>query len=201
MSTLAAPSLTPALQAPFGPAVEGGSVDGLVGQVYGELRQLARCYLSQERRGHTLQPTALVNEAYLQLARMDRITWRNRKQFFALAAQAMRHILVDHARARACEKRGGGLARVTLSDGVGPEGAAPQIADSAEGSATDLLDLDEALTELSQMDPDLARLVELRYFAGLTIEETARNLGTSPATVKRDWLTARSWLHGRLAKR
>lgn len=169
----------------------------LVPLVYAELHDMARRYLLRERSDHTLQPTALVHEAYLRLVDQSSARWSNRTQFFGVAAQAMRRILVDHARGRAAQKRGGNVVRVVLGD---PEGEAV----AAEGSAVtlprdvELIDLDDALRALSAVDPDLVRVVELRYFAGLTVEEAAEVLGVSPATVKRDWVVARAWLFQRL---
>ena len=156
--------------------------------VYDELRRLAAIHLRREREAITFQPTALVHEAFLRLVGESAIGWQNRRHFFALAAQAMRRVLVDHARARYSLKRGGGAERITL------------VEDASWGQEdASLLDLEEALCALEEMDPRLARLVELRYFAGLTIEETAAAMDTSPATVKRDWTLARAWLHARLS--
>jgi len=161
--------------------------------VYSELRRQAARALRREAAGHTLQATALVHEAYLRLVDQRRADWRDRTQFFAVSAELMRRILVDHARARRTAKRGGAAARVTLSDadaaGVG-----------VDEPAAEILALDEALGRLGAMDPDAARLVELRYFGGLTIEETAEVLGVSTATVKREWATARGWLQRDLSR-
>jgi RNA polymerase sigma factor (TIGR02999 family) len=157
--------------------------------VYAQLRQQAARQLRRERPDHTLRPTAVVNELYLRLARQQRAAWVNREQFFAVAAQLMRRVLVDHAREHQAAKRAGGWQRVTLDDGV--PGATPRDAD--------LLALDAALAELGELDPRRARLVELRYFGGLTLEETASALGVSEATVSREWQLARAWLHRRLA--
>jgi len=165
-----------------------GSMDALVPIVYEELRRLAHHYMRGERVGHMLQTTALVNEAYMRLVEVKRIEWRSRGHFFAMAATTMRRVLVDHARERARDKRGGGLVFTTLSGhGV------------ASSPAIDVLALDEALDRLADMDPQQARIVELRYFTGLTIEETAEALSISPATVKRDWTWARAWLYQRLS--
>ena len=153
--------------------------------VYRELRRIADGYLRRESPGHTLQATALVNEAYMRLVKAQGLEWKNREQFFAISANLMRQILVDHARRTAAAKRGGGAVCVTLDDGLEPGGT----------SNADLLLLDAALTKLAEIDPFAARVVELRYFTGLTIEETARALGSSPMTVKREWATARLWLH------
>jgi RNA polymerase sigma factor (TIGR02999 family) len=155
--------------------------------VYGELRQIAASYFRDEREDHTLQPTALVNEAYLRLAGQH-APWKNHLQFMAVAATTMRRILVDHARLRAREKRGSDRVRVELDD---------KVAMAADPGA-EILALDEALAALSSMDPMQARLVELRFFGGLSVEETAEVLKVSSATVKRHWHSARAWLHKRL---
>jgi len=141
--------------------------------------------MRQERSGHTLQATALVNEAYLRLAGDQQLEWRDRAHFFAVCAQVMRHILIDHARSRGREKRGGGAIQVSLNDAL-------VVADD---QIADILSLDEALSALERMDPQKARLVELRYFAGLTVEETAEVLNSSPRTVRREWRRARAWLY------
>lgn len=159
----------------------------LVPIVYGELRRLAHHYMRGERPGHTLQTTALVNEVYLRLAGIDAMQWRDRVHFFAMAASLMRRVLVDHARQRGREKRGAGLTIATLDDNV----AAPE-------PAVDIAALDEALERLAAVDPQQGRVVELRFFAGLSVEETAEALGISPATVKRDWATAKLWLYNEL---
>jgi RNA polymerase sigma factor (TIGR02999 family) len=156
-------------------------------RIYDDLRRLAASYLGRERPGHTLQPTALVHEAYLRLASQDRVQWRNRHHFVGVAAQLMRRILVDHARAHRAAKRGGPDTRVSLDD-------ANPAAPKAGPATVDLLDLDAALTRLAALDPRQARLVDLRYFGGLSIEETAEVLALSPATVKREWQLARAWL-------
>lgn len=158
--------------------------EALIPLVYDELRRLARRYLRRERPDHTLQSAALVNEAYLRLIRQDQPQWQNRAHFFGVAAQLMRHILVDHARNRAAAKRGAGAPRLTLD----PEIALPQQRD------VDLVALDDALNQLAAMDQQQSRVVELRFFGGLSIEETSVVLGVSPATVKREWATARAWL-------
>ena len=144
--------------------------------------------LRGERADHTLQPTALVNEAYLRLVDQNRVRWRNRAHFFAIAVRLMRRVLVDHARRQRAVKRGRAFKQVTLSEAVSP---LPEL-------TLDLIALDDALAALAEFDPDLARLVEVRFFGGLTIEETAEALDISPATVKREWATARAWLHRRL---
>jgi RNA polymerase sigma factor (TIGR02999 family) len=160
------------------------ALDRLLPVVYKELRRLAQSYLRSERPDHTLQATALVNEAYLRLVDEEHRHVENRSQFFAVAAQAMRRILIDHARRRRSEKRGGGAAPVTLDEGKGPTSEGP----------VDLLALDLALGKLAEMDPRQAKLVELKYFGGLNIEETASALGISTATVAREWTLARAWL-------
>lgn len=158
------------------------AVDELLPLVYDELRKLARGYLNRERPGHTLQSTALVHEAYLRL--VDQNTdWQSRAHFFGVAAQIMRRILVDHARARGAAKRGEGL-KVTLDEGMAV----------AEQRSVDVLELDRALDGLYAIDAQQGKVVELRYFAGLSIEETAEVLSISPATVKRDWTVAKAWL-------
>ena len=159
--------------------------DALLPVVYEELRRLAAAYLRRERPGQTLQPTALVHEAYLRLIKDRPGRWQNRAHFCAIAAHSMRQILIERARARDALKRGGGAqARVTLDEGL--------IAGESRG--IDLVALDEALERLEQLDPEQARLVELRFFGGLTIEETAEAMAISPATVKRHWTVARAWL-------
>jgi RNA polymerase sigma factor (TIGR02999 family) len=164
------------------------ALERLLPLLYDELRRLARAQLAGERRDHTLQPTALVHEAYLRLAGYAGVDWQSRAHFLALAATTMRRILVSHARQRLASKRGGGRLTVTLGE---------QAAVAAERN-TDLMALDEALTELARLDPRQGRVVELRYFAGLTIEETAAVVEVSPATVKNDWKMARAWLFNRL---
>ena len=166
------------------------AADRLLPAVYAELRRQAGRAMRRESPENTLQATALVNEAYLRLIDQRRVLWRNRAHFFGVAAHLMRRILVDHARERHAAKRGGGLRPLTLS-GV----AAPSAAD--EG--VDVLALHEALERLAALDPGQARLVELRYYGGLTIEETAEALGVSPATVKREWAIARAWLRRELS--
>jgi RNA polymerase sigma-70 factor, ECF subfamily len=158
--------------------------DELVPVVYGELRRLARHYMRGERGGHTLQTTALVNEAYLRLVRHENVAWQSRAHFFGMAAQAMRRVLVDHARSRGYAKRGGGAVRVTLDDG----------ALVAAGRAEEVIALDEALARLEALDPRKARVVELRFFAGLSNEEAAEALGVAEVTVRREWRTAKAWL-------
>ena len=156
--------------------------------VYQELRDLARRYLQRERGDHTLQPTALVHEAYLRMVDQSRVQWQNRAQFFGIAAQLMRRILVDHARAHVAAKRGGQAERISLDDA--------EI--SPEARATELVELDAALTELATVDVRKSRIVELRFFGGLSIEETAEAMGVNSATVRRDWTVAKTWLHHRI---
>lgn len=181
----AAPNVTELLVA-WG-AGDAAALDALMPVVYAELRRQAARAMRRERTGHTLGATALVHEAYLRLVDGSRVEWRDRTQFFAMAAQLMRHLLVDHARAQQTAKRGGGAQRITL-------GHAADVQAGDPGGEADVLALHEALDGLAALDPDQARLVELRYFGGLTIEETAAVLGVSPATVKREWATARAWL-------
>jgi RNA polymerase sigma-70 factor (ECF subfamily) len=160
------------------------SLDSLLPLVYQELRRLAASYLRRERPGQTLQPTALVNEAYLRLAKDRPDRWQNRAHFCAIAAHSMRQILIERARARGAQKRGGVRARVTLDEALVAGG----------DRSIDFVALDEALERLAGLDPDQARLVELRFFGGLTIEETAEAMEICPATVKRHWTIARAWL-------
>lgn len=167
------------------------SGDVLLALVYDELRRIARQYLRKERADHTLQPTALVHEAYLKLVDLSEVSWQNRAHFFAVASNVMRHILVDHARARATDKRGGEAQRIALED-------AENLSDDAD---IDLLALDEALKQLATFDEQQSRIVELRFFGGLTIEETAHVLEISPATVKREWTLAKAWLFRRIKDR
>jgi RNA polymerase sigma factor (TIGR02999 family) len=157
--------------------------------VYEQLRKRAAAYLRRERRGHSLQPTALVNEAYIRLMRLQRISWQNRAQFFGIAAQFMRRILVDHARERLAAKRPGGV-RVSLDDGIG---ATPPL-------DCELLMLDAALQDLARIDARQAHIVELKYFGGLSEEEVAAVLSLSRATVTREWQSARAWLFRRLTR-
>lgn len=164
------------------------SADVLFSLVYDELRKIAAQYLRKERSGHTLQPTALVHEAYLKLIDISDITWQDRAHFFAVSANVMRHILVDQARSRLSAKRGGEVQRIALEDAVSLS-SEPNV---------DLLAVDEALKELAALDEQQSRIVELRFFGGLTIEETAHVVGISPATVKREWVMAKSWLYRKL---
>ena len=167
------------------------ALDRLIPLVYDELRRVARARLKAEPAGHTLRATALVHEAYLRLTDVDRMTWQNRTHFFAVAARLMRQVLVDHARRKRAAKRGGGATLVGFDDASVASG----------GSAVDALALDEALNALSTLDPRLCRVVELKFFAGLNIEETAEALGLSPVTIERDWATAKAWLYQRLSAR
>jgi RNA polymerase sigma factor (TIGR02999 family) len=164
--------------------------DALIPVVYDELRRLARRHLWKERPGHTLQSAALVNEAYLRLAGHKAPQWRNRAHFFGVAAQLMRHILVDHARSRQAAKRGGGVTRLAL-DTEFSVAMKPTI---------DIVTLDDALGKLADLDGQQARVIEMRFFGGLSIEETAVVLDVSSATVKRDWVTARAWLQRELKR-
>jgi RNA polymerase sigma-70 factor, ECF subfamily len=166
------------------------ALDRLMPLVYQELRRLARRQMRREREGNTLQTTALVNEAYLRLVDYERVQARDRTHFLAIAAQAMRRILIERARSRRSDKRGSNLQKISLDE----------IAEVADARAADLLALDEALQALSTFDPRKAQLVELRYFGGLTIEETANVLGVSTPTVERDWRTARIWLHKEISQ-
>ena len=169
-------------------AGDAAAGEQLLPAVYAELRRQAARAMRREGEEHTLQATALVHEAYLRLVDQRRAAWRNRSHFFGVAAQVMRRILVDHARGRHAAKRGGGAHRLTLGDA---DAAVPE-------PAVDVLALHEALERLALLDPDQARLVELRYFGGLSIEETATMLEVSPATVKREWAVARAWLRREL---
>ncbi len=165
------------------------ALDQLMPLVYEELRRLARQYRRRERAGHTLQTTALVNEAYLRLIDQSRVHWQNRTHFFAIAAQLMRRILVDHARTRVRAKRGGSAAKVSLAEAAAISGA-PTL---------DVLALDEALERLAALDGRKSQIVELRFFGGLSIEETAEVLKVSPGTVMHDWTLAKAWLYRALS--
>jgi len=160
------------------------ALDRLAPLVYQDLRRLARRHMRQECPGNTLQTTALVNEAYLRLADAGGVSWQDRSHFFAVAAQMMRRILVDAARARRSEKRGGLAARVNFD----------QVAEVVPSPANDLVALDDALNTLAEVDPRKVRVIELRFFGGLSVEETAAVLGVSPQTVMRDWKLAKAWL-------
>lgn len=175
--------------------VKGGdnsATDALFPVVYDELRQLATKYLAGERSGHTLQPTALVNEAYMRLLGPSNATWENRAHFFGAAARAIRRILTDHARTKGALKRGGAADRLPLEE----------IEDSirVDDDAPDFVRIDAALEKLAKLDAQKAKVVELRYFGGLTVEQTALALGVSPSTVARDWQFARLWLHRALSE-
>ena len=170
--------------------------DELMPQVYDELRRLAANYLRHERPGQTLQATALVHEAFLRLSKEKNQPWKNRTHFLAIAALSMRQILVQRARARHAEKRGGGAEKITLDESV-MRGDRPERGGEAGG--VDVLALDTALEKLAALDPQQAKIVELRYFGGLTVEEVAEALDISPATVKRHWTVARAWLHKELS--
>jgi RNA polymerase sigma factor (TIGR02999 family) len=167
------------------------ALDQLLPQVYAELRRLAASYFRRERPHHTLQPTALVHEAFVKLVDQRAVRWQNRAHFFGIAAQLMRRILVDHARARDAAKRGAGEAPLPLEEW--------QL--TAPGVDLEILALDEALTRLASMDPRQSRVVELRFFAGLTMDETAEVLQVSPATVGREWTLARAWLYAEIGRR
>jgi RNA polymerase sigma-70 factor, ECF subfamily len=173
--------------------------DSLVRLVYSELRRQAGLALRREGEGHTLQPTALVHEAWLRLGDQHDAQWESRTQFFAIAAQTMRRVLLDHARTRHALKRGGGAVQVTLG-GVDRAGAnaGARAAENAPLDAVDVIALDDALKRLAELDPQKARLVDLRYFAGLSIPEAAEVLGVSTATVGREWAIARMWLRREL---
>ena len=169
---------------------EEAALQELVPIVHEELRRLARRQMVAERPGHTLQPTALVNEAYLRLVNLKQMQWQNRAHFFAMAARLMRRILVDVARSRGYQKRGGGAKQVSFT----------QALEVAEGGATDVVALNDALEALADVDKRQSRVVELRFFGGLSIEETAEVLDVSRETVKRDWTVAKMWLLRQLRK-
>jgi len=166
--------------------------DKLISLVYKELRRQAARYLSRERPNHTLRPTALVNEVYLRLANQNRVVWQDRAHFFAVAATVMRRLLVDYARQQGASKRGGQVRTVALEDG--------EWISVSNAPDLDVLALNEALVELSAVDPLRTKMIELRFFAGLTSDETAEVLGVSTATVTRGWRLARAWLHHRLTQ-
>jgi len=165
------------------------SLDKLMPAVYDELRRQAARYLRREQPGHTLQTTALIHEAYVRLVDQHNVQWQNRAHFFGIAAQMMRRILVDHARTKKRAKRGGSDIRVSLDDATV----------AVKGQDLDVVAVDEALTRLAKIDEQQSRVVELRFFSGLTVEETAEVMGISPATVKRDWSMAKAWLHRELS--
>jgi RNA polymerase sigma-70 factor (ECF subfamily) len=161
------------------------ALEGLMTLVYEELRRLAKRLMRRERPGHTLQTTALINKAYQRLIEQQRVRWKSRAHFFAIAAQLMRRILVEYARTRSRAKRGGGALRVSLNDATL----------SSQEQSLDLIVLDDALQRLAPLDPRKSRVVELRFFGGLSIEEVAGELNVTPMTVVRDWKTAKAWLH------
>jgi len=169
---------------------DASAQDALLPAVYGELHRQAERYMRGQPAGHTLQATGLVHEAYLKLVDHTKVEWQSRAHFFGVAAKAMRSILIDHARAHRAAKRGAGAVRVTLGTGRDIPDKTPDV---------DVLELDEALQRLAELDPERARLVELRYFGGLSIEEAAEVLEVSPATLKRHWNTARAWLRRELS--
>src|ERR1041385_4055768 len=166
------------------------ALDKLVPVVEQELRRLAHHYMRAERQGHTLQTTALVNEAFVRLANRKRMQWQNRAHFFGIAAQLMRTILVDHARSHACAKRGGGADKLELNEALVV----------SQQKASEVIALDEALKELELIDPRQSRIVELRFFGGLTVEEAAEVMHVSPVTIKREWSTAKAWLYRNLVE-
>ena len=161
------------------------ALDKLFPLVHSELRRIAQRQMSQERPGHTLQATALVNEAYLKLAGQQGFDWQNRAHFFAVCAQVMRHILIDHARAHARDKRGGGAVKVSLNDALVV----------VEDQTAHFIALDEALRVLERLDPQKGKIVELRYFGGLSVDEAAEVMNISPRTVRREWQRAKAWLY------
>ncbi len=166
------------------------ALEKLLPLVYDELHRQALGFFSRERPGHTLQPTALVNDVYLRLVGQHDVSWKNRAQFFGVAAQMRRRILVSHARARRAGKRGGGEQRITLQEGLA---AAPE-------RDVNLLAVDEALTKLEAIDPEKSRMVELRFFSGMSVEETAEVMGVSPRTIDRQWQTAKAWLYREISE-
>ena len=164
------------------------AVDRLLPLIYDELKRVAANYLRRERADHTLQPTALVNEAYMKMIDITQVSWQNKAHFIGVAANQMRRILVDHARNHNAQKRGGEFQILTLNEEI----------DKSDEESTDLIALDDALNELAKMDPVKAKIVELRYFGGLSTTETAEVLGVSPITVKRHWKLTKAWLYGQL---
>jgi len=166
------------------------ALDKLMPLIDEELRRLAHRYMTRERAGHTLQTTALVNEAFLRLVNRKNLQWQNRAHFFGIAAQLMRTILVDHARSHASAKRGGGARKLELDEAMV----------ISQQKAAEVIALDDALKQLALLDPQQSRIVELRFFGGLTVEEAAEVLQVSPATIKREWSTAKAWLYHELAK-
>jgi RNA polymerase sigma-70 factor (ECF subfamily) len=164
------------------------ALDRLTPLVYDELRRLAKSYLRRERPDHTLQPTALVHEAYMRLMDLGKLDWQNRAHFIGVAARLMRQILVDHARSRRAAKRGNAEEKLSIDSAIA----------QSDERELDLLAVDEALSSLASLDPEQSRIVELRFFGGLTIEETAEALGVSPSTAKREWRLARAWLYRKM---
>jgi RNA polymerase sigma factor (TIGR02999 family) len=164
------------------------ALNDLLPVVYEELRRLAESFMRHERPNHTLQPTALVHEAYLRLVDQREVNWQNRAHFFSIAAETMRRILVNHAYSRQAQKRGGNATLLSLEDAVA----------FSEGREVDLMLLDDALKRLENLDPDQARIVELRFFAGLTVPEVSEIVKRSTATVEREWRTAKAWLHNQI---
>jgi len=167
------------------------ALEALMPLVYNELKRLAGSYLRRERPDHTLQSAALVNEAYLRLVDQTQTRWQNKAHFYGIAAQMMRRVLADHARSHNAVKRGAGMPELELNESVA----------QAQSRSVDVLDLEEALQKLEKLDPQQGKIVELRFFSGLSIEDTANVLGISPATVKRDWAAARAWLFREVAAR
>lgn len=165
-------------------------LEDLLPLIYDELRQLASRYLRRERRDHTLQPTALVHEAYMKLVDQTQVRWQNRAHFFGVAAQIMRRILVDHARRHTAEKRGGAAEVLPLEEEI--------LVVASDEKGVELLALDEALENLAKIDPQKSKIVELRYFGGLSVEETAEVMGVSAITIKRQWRMAKAWLYGQI---
>ena len=183
MATLSSPGVTELLL--DWQQGDPSALERLTPLVYDELRRIAHSYMQRERNGHTLETTALVNEAYLRLAGQQGLEWQSRTHFFAVTAQVMRHILIDHARRRHYAKHGGELKQVALEE----------ASLMSHSRAAELVALDEALDELAKLDPRKSRVVELRYFGGLSLEETADVLAVSPMTVRRDWRAAKAWLY------
>lgn len=165
-------------------------VDELLPIIYDELKRIAASYLRRERSDHTLQPTALVNEAYMKMVDITQVSWQNKAHFIGVAANQMRRILVDHARHHNAQKRGGEFHIMTLNEEI----------DKADEQTADLIALDDALNELAKMDPVKAKIVELRYFGGLSTDETAEVLGVAPITIKRHWKLTKAWLYGQLTR-
>jgi RNA polymerase sigma factor (TIGR02999 family) len=190
MDTNAAPAVTALLKAHA--AGDPDALGAVLPHVYGELRRIARARLRRERADHTLSTSEVVHEAFLELLPFERVDWQSRAHFYAVASRAMRNVLVDHAERRGAAKRGGGVRAEPLHDLL-----AEQVA-ARERSLDDLIAVNDALTRLEQLDPRKARVVECRFFGGLSLEETAEALGSSPATVSRDWTFARAWLQREL---